>query len=255
MRLTFFAGFTGIMLLAGQAFGADAQPLTSPKDKLSYTIGVASAMNLKQQSIDVDPDIMAKGLKDRLSGETLLLTEEEMREVMTAFRQEMAIKQLVTIAEKNKKAGEAFLEENKKKEGVTTLPSGLQYRVLRPGNGKSPKQADTVVVHYRGTLLNGTEFDSSYKRNEPAGITLDSVIKGWKEALLLMKEGAKWQLVIPSDLAYGENGNRSIEPNSTLIFEVELISVLKDSAAPAPAKPPAKSSKPSAKSSKPTAEK
>ena len=117
MRLTFFAGFTGIILLAGQAFGADAQPLTSPKDKLSYTIGVASAMNLKQQSIDVDPDIMAKGLKDRLSGETLLLTEEEMREVMTAFRQEMAIKQLVTIAEKNKKEGEPSWRKTRRRRG------------------------------------------------------------------------------------------------------------------------------------------
>jgi FKBP-type peptidyl-prolyl cis-trans isomerase FklB len=196
---------------------------------------------------------MARGLKDALSGGALLLKDEEMREVMTALRQEMAVKQLVTIAEKNKNEGEAFLEENRKKEGVTTLPSGLQYRVLREGKGKSPKSTDTVVVHYRGTLLNGTEFDSSYRRNEPAGIMLDSVIKGWKVALPLMKEGAKWQLVIPSDLAYGENGNRSIEPNSTLIFEVELISVLKDTAAPAPAKSEAKSSKPAAKSPKPAA--
>jgi FKBP-type peptidyl-prolyl cis-trans isomerase FklB len=253
MKLTVFAGFAGIILLAGQAFGADDQPLTSPKDKLSYTIGVSSGINLKRQSIDVDPDIMAKGLKDSFSGGKFLLTDEEMREVMMTLQKEMAAKQLVAMVENNKKDGEAFLAENKKKEGVTTLPSGLQYRVLREGKGKSPKQTDTVVVHYRGTLLNGTEFDSSYKRNEPAGIKLDSVIKGWKEALPLMKEGAKWELVIPSEMAYGESGNRFIEPNSTLIFEVELISVLKEGAAPAPAKPEAKSSKPASKTPKPAA--
>jgi FKBP-type peptidyl-prolyl cis-trans isomerase FklB len=245
------AAFAVIILLSGQAFGADDQLLKNPKDKLSYTIGVASGNNLKQQSIDIDPDIMAKGLKDSLSGGKTILTDEEMREVMTAFRKEMAIKQIETMAEKNKKEGDAFLVENRKREGVTTLPSGLQYRVLTEGKGKSPKATDTVVVHYRGTLLNGTEFDSSYQRKEPANITIDSVIKGWKEALPLMKEGAKWQLVIPSDLAYGENGNRSIEPNSTLIFDVELISVLKEAAAQAPVQPGAKSAKPETKSSKP----
>lgn len=250
-----FAVYTAIILLAGQAFGADDQPLKSQKDRVSYAIGVASGNSLKRQSIDVDPEIMARGLKDSLSGGKTLLTDQEMQEVMTALRKEMeakqleaakdqAVKNLVTMAEKNRKEGEAFLAENKKREGVTTLPSGLQYRVLREGKGKSPKPTDTVVVHYRGTLLNDTEFDSSYKRNEPAGIRLDSVIRGWKEALPLMKEGAKWQLVIPSDLAYGENGNRSIEPNSTLIFEIELISVLREGAAPAPAKPGAKSAKP-----------
>ena len=200
----------------------------SQMDKVSYTIGVSSGNNLKQQSIDVDPDIMAKGLKDSLSGGTILLTDQEMREAMTAFQKEMAIKQLEkpeAMAEKNKKEGEAFLAENKKREGVKTLPSGLQYQALTEGKGNSPKLTDTVVVHYRGTLLNGNDFDSSYLRNEPATIKLDSIIKGWKEALPLMKEGAKWQLVIPSDLAYGENGAGPIEPSATLIFEVELISV------------------------------
>ena len=259
-----FAIFTGIILLAGQAFGADNQPLTSQKDKVSYTIGVASGKNLKQQSIDIDPDIMARGLKDSLSGGKTLLTDQEMQEVMATLRKEiearklettkeMAVKQLQAMVEKNKKEGEAFLGENRKREGVTSLPSGLQYKVLREGKGKSPKQTDTVVAHYRGTLVNGTEFDSSYKRNEPANIKVDSVIKGWQEALPLMQEGAKWQLFIPSDLAYGENGNRFIEPNSTLIFEVELISILQEAAAPAPAKPGAKSSKPAAKSTKPAA--
>jgi FKBP-type peptidyl-prolyl cis-trans isomerase FklB len=246
-----FAVFTGIVLLTGQGFGADDQPLRSQKEKLSYAIGVASGNNLKRQSIDVDPEIMARGLKDSLSGGKTLLTDQEMQEVLTAFQKEMNAKQLEAtkeqaagqlkaMAEKNRKEGEAFLVENRKKEGVTTLPSGLQYRVLREGKGRSPRLTDTVVAHYRGTLLNDTEFDSSYKRNEPVSFRLDAVIKGWQEALPLMKEGAKWQLVIPPDLAYGENGSRSIEPNSTLIFEVELISVLREGAAPAPAKPGAK---------------
>jgi FKBP-type peptidyl-prolyl cis-trans isomerase len=248
-----FAVFAGVILLAGQAFGAEDQLLKSKKDKISYTIGVASGNNLKQQSIDIDPDIMAKGLKDSMSGGKLLMTDEEMREVMTTFRKEMAIRQLETMAEKNRKEGDAFLAENRKREGVTTLPSGLQYQVLTEGKGKNPKPTDTVVAHYRGTLLNGTEFDSSYLRQEPASINLDTVIKGWREALPLMKEGAKWRLFIPSDLAYGENGTSAIEPNSTLIFEVELISVLKEAAAQAPAKPGAKSTKPAAKTQKPAA--
>lgn len=253
-----FAVFTGILLLAGQAFGADAQPLASQRDKVSYTIGVASGSNLKQQSIDIDPDIMARGLKDSFSGGKTLLTDQEMQEVMATLRKEMdarklettkemAVKQLQAMVEKNKKEGEDFLEENRKREGVTTLPSGLQYKVLTAGKGKSPKPADTVVAHYRGTLVNGTEFDSSYKRNEPSHIKVDSVIKGWQEALSLMQEGAKWQLFIPSGLAYGETGNRFIEPNSALIFEVELISVVKDAAAQAPEKAKTKPSKPAVK--------
>ena len=247
----------GILLLAGPVLGAEDMALKSQKDKVSYTIGIQSGNNLKQQSIDIDPDIMAKGIKDSLSGGKLLLTDQEMREVMTAFQKEMAIKQMSireAMAEKNKKEGEAFLAENKKKEGVKTLPSGLQYQVLKEAKGKSPKPTDTVVVHYRGTRLNGSEFDSSYQRNEPANIRLDSVIRGWREALPLMKEGAKWQLFIPSDLAYGENGAGPIEPNSTLIFEVELISVTQETAAPSQTtKPDAKSSKPGEISSKPAA--
>jgi FKBP-type peptidyl-prolyl cis-trans isomerase FklB len=245
------AVLAAITVLTGQAFGADDPPLKSQKDKVSYTIGVSSGYNLKRQSIDVDPDIMARGLKDSLTGGKTLLTDQEMQEVMKTLQIEVAARQLAAMAETNKKEGEAFLAENGKKAGVTTLPSGLQYEVLREGNGKRPKPTDPVVVHYRGTLLNGAEFDNSYKRNEPAAIRLDSVINGWKEALPLMKEGAKWRLFIPADLAYGENGSRSVEPNSTLLFEVELISVPKEAAAPALAKPGAKSSKPAAKPAKP----
>jgi FKBP-type peptidyl-prolyl cis-trans isomerase len=247
-----FAVFAGIILLAGPASGSDNELLKSQRDKVSYTIGVSSGHNLKQQSIDIDPDIMARGLKDSLSEGKLLLTDQEMREAMTTFQKDMAIKQLEkreAMAEKNKKDGEAFLTENKKREGVKTLPSGLQYQVLKESKGKSPKLTDTVIVHYRGTLLNGKEFDSSYLRNEPANIKLDTVIKGWKEALPLMKEGAKWQLVIPSDLAYGENGTGPIEPNSTLIFEVELIKVSADPETTT--KPEVKSSKTGEKSAKP----
>lgn len=255
------AVFTGIVLLGGQAFGADDQLLKSKKDKISYTLGVASGNNLKRQSIDVDPEIMARGLKDSLSGGKILLADQEMQEVMTAFRQEMdarqmenlkeqAAKQLETLMETNRKEGEAFLAENRTREGVTTLPSGLQFKVLREGTGRNPKPTDTVTVHYRGTLLTGKEFDSSYKRKEPTAIRVDSVIKGWQEALPRMREGAKWQLFVPPDLAYGENGSQFIEPSSTLIFDVELISVLKDAATPAPAKPVVKSPKPAAK--KPT---
>jgi FKBP-type peptidyl-prolyl cis-trans isomerase FklB len=235
-----FVVFVGIILLAGQAFGADDALFKSQKDKVSYTIGVYFGKNMKQQPADIDPDIMAKGVKDGLSGGKTLLTDQEMREVMSVFQKEMAIKQTEkrnTLAEKNKKEGEAFLAENKKKEGVTTLPSGLQYKVIKEGTGKSPKATDVVVVHYRGTLMNGTEFDSSYRRDKPASIRLNSVIKGWTEALLMMKEGAKWQIFIPSNLAYGENGSGPIEPNAVVIIEVDLISVSQETAVPSPTKP------------------
>jgi FKBP-type peptidyl-prolyl cis-trans isomerase FklB len=252
-----FVVFAGIILLASHVFGADDALLKSQKDKVSYTIGVYSGKNLKQQSVDIDPDIMAKGIKDSLSEGKTLLTDQEMREVMSVFQKEMAIKQTEkrnVLAEKNKKEGEAFLAENKKKEGVKTLPSGLQYKVIKEGTGKNPKATDTVVTHYRGTLINGTEFDSSYKRNEPASIRLNSVIKGWMEALLMMKEGAKWQIFIPSNLAYGENGSGPIEPNAVVIFEVDLISVSQETAVPSQTtKPEAKSSKSGEKSSKSTA--
>jgi len=250
-----FVVFTGILLLAGQAFGAGDTVLQSQKDKVSYTIGVYSGKNLKQQSVDIDPDMMVKGIKDSLSGDKTLLTDQEMQEVMVVFQKDMTARQAEnrkTMAEKNKKEGEAFLAENKKKEGVKTLPNGLQYKVITEGAGKSPKAKDIVVAHYRGTRIDGTEFDSSYQRKEPATFKLDNVIKGWQEALILMKEGAKWQIFIPSDLAYGENGAGPIEPNAVLVFDVELVKVEADSASQT-AKPITKSSKPADKSSKPAA--
>jgi FKBP-type peptidyl-prolyl cis-trans isomerase FklB len=219
----------GVLLFAVPS-GAEEQMLKSQKEKLSYAIGVDMGNSFRKQSIDVDPDVVLKGLKDALSGGEVLMTEEEIAAVKNAFRQEMMNRQAEEtkkLAEKNRQEGEAFLEENKKKEGVKTLPSGLQYKVLTEGSGRSPKAADTVTVNYRGAFVNGTEFDSSYKRGQPATFPVNGVIAGWTEALQLMKEGAKWQIFIPSGLAYGEKGAGSvIGPNAVLIFDVELISII-----------------------------
>ena len=215
--------------LSGAAFAADAPELKGDKEKLSYSIGMDIGGNLKRGSVEVDPDMLAKGLKDSYGGGKTLLTEDEARQTLLTAQKALMAKQAeekLKIGEKNKADGEKFLAENAKKEGVKTLPSGLQYREITPGKGKSPKATDTVTTHYRGTLIDGTEFDSSYKRGEPVSFPVSGVIAGWTEALQLMKEGAKWQLFIPSDLAYGERGaGRDIGPNATLIFEVELISV------------------------------
>ncbi len=227
MRLGWVAAL-GIVLLASQANGEELV-LKDQKDKVSYGIGMDIGNNLKKQSIDVDPDILAKGIKDAYSGGKTLMNEQELRDTMMALQKEMMAKQterMKELADKNKKESEAFLEGNKKKEGVKTLESGLQYKVITEGSGKSPKATDTVTVNYRGTLIDGTEFDSSYKRGQPATFPVNGVIAGWTEALQLMKEGSKWQLFIPSNLAYGERGaGDDIGPNATLIFEFELLSI------------------------------
>ncbi len=203
--------------------------LNSLKDKISYGIGLNIGKDFKEQDIDVDVNLLARGIRDSLTGAEAALSEEQMREAFEAFQQEIAAKQEAkskAAAEKNLQDGEAFRAENGKQEGVVTLPSGLQYKVIEEGSGKTPSAADTVTVNYRGTLIDGSEFDSSYKRGEPATFPVGGVIPGWTEALQLMKEGAKWQLVIPPDLAYGERGAAPvIGPNSTLVFEVELIKV------------------------------
>jgi len=215
----------GILFLVSQVYGQEKLALKNQKERVSYIIGMDIGSNLKKQSIDVDPNILAKGMKDALYGEKPLLTEQEIQETMLAFQKEIMAKQ-AEIGKKNKAEGEAFLSENKQKEGVKTLPSGLQYKVIKAGTGKVPKLTDTVTAHYRGTLINGMEFDSSYKRGQPANFKVSGVIRGWTEALQLMQEGSKWQLFIPSNLAYGEQGaGRDIGPNATLIFEVELISI------------------------------
>jgi FKBP-type peptidyl-prolyl cis-trans isomerase FklB len=221
--------FLAILLLASQVYAQDQATLKSPKEKLSYSIGVDIGNTLKRQQIDADAALLGQGIKDAMSGGKLLLSEQEIRDTMQNFQKDMVAKQterMKKLAEENKKAGDAFLAENKKKAGVVTLPSGLQYKVIKDGAGKSPKPSDTVTVNYRGTLLDGSEFDSSYKRGEPATFQVNGVIAGWTEALQKMKPGAKWQLFIPSNLAYGERGaGGMIGPNATLTFEVELISV------------------------------
>jgi len=217
------------VLAAGAAGAQENLVLKDQKEKISYIIGMEIGGNFKKQSIDIDPDILARGIKDGLSGAKPALSEQEAREVMTAFEKEMRSRQEAArkaAGEKNKKEEEAFLAENKKKEGVKTLPSGLQYKVIKAGTGKKPSATDTVTAHYRGTLIDGTEFDSSYKRGKPVSFPVNGVIPGWREALQLMEEGAKWQLFIPSNLAYAERGaGRVIGPHATLIFEVELISI------------------------------
>lgn len=217
------------LLVTVQAYGEEQSPLKDKKDKLSYAIGLDVGGALKRQSVDVNTDIFMQGVKDALSGGKKLLTDEEVRETMTAFSKELAAKQaeaMKKLGEKNKEEGEAFLAENKKKEGVKTLPDGLQYKVITEGKGATPKATDTVTVNYRGTFIDGKEFDSSYKRNQPATFAVNGVIPGWTEALQLMKEGSKWQLFIPAKLAYGERGAGGvIGPNATLIFEVELLSI------------------------------
>jgi len=175
----------------------------------------------QKQSIPFDPAILARGMKDGLAGGKTLLTDQEAQAVMDAVRSDVIKKAQAT----SRKEGDDFLAANKGKEGVVVLPSGLQYKILRAGTGPKPTASDTVVCNYSGTLINGTEFDSSYKRGQPAKFAVTGVIKGWTEALQLMPVGSKWQLFIPSDLAYGESGNQGIAPNSTLIFEIELLSI------------------------------
>ncbi len=213
---------------AQSAPNSNASGLTTQKDKFSYALGMNLASNLTKQSVQVDPDLVLKGLKDGLGGKTLL-TEEEARAAIMEVQMELRKQQeekAKAQGETNKKAGDAFLADNKSKPGVVTLPSGLQYKIITPGTGPKPTAADTVVCNYKGTLIDGKEFDSSYKRGQPASFPVTGVIKGWTEALQLMPVGSKWQLFVPSDLAYGERGaGADIGPNTTLIFEVELISI------------------------------
>jgi FKBP-type peptidyl-prolyl cis-trans isomerase len=217
---------------APRAPAARAQtPLTlkTPKEKASYAMGMNFGAGLRKQSIDIDPAILARGLRDAFSNGKTLLTEDEARAVLTQLQSDLRKKQqdlAQQAGDANKKEGMAFLAANKTKDGVVTLPSGLQYKVLQGGTGPKPAPTDTVVCNYRGTLLDNTEFDSSYKRGQPATFPVNGVIKGWTEALQLMPVGSKWQLFIPAELAYGERGaGGQIGPNATLIFEVELLSI------------------------------
>jgi FKBP-type peptidyl-prolyl cis-trans isomerase FklB len=221
--------FFCVALVTIQLSAQKKTTLKTQKEKVSYIIGTDIGKNLKKQSIDVNPELLFKGIKDAFAGDKFLLTDQEIQEVMGTFQQEMMAKQsekMSKIAAANKKEGEAFLEANKKKDSVITLPSGLQYKIVVEGTGKTPTVNDTVTTHYRGTLIDGTEFDNSYKRGEPATFPVKGVIPGWTEALQLMKVGSKWKLYIPSNLAYGDRGaGQLIGPGATLIFDIELISV------------------------------
>ena len=212
--------------------------LTTQAQKVSYAIGMNIGRNLKRDSVEVDYAAFLHGLKDAVAGNKLLMTDEEAKVAITALQTEVKAREEAktkAAAVENKKAGDAFLAANKTREGVVTLPSGLQYKILKEGTGPKPAPDDIVVCNYRGSLVDNTEFDSSYKRGEPIKIPVGQVIKGWTEAIQLMPVGSKWQLFIPSDLAYGERGapGSPIGPNSTLIFDVELISI-EPKAAPKP---------------------
>jgi len=217
--------------------------LSTPQDKASYALGMSLGNNLHRQGAEVDPAILFQGLKDSLAAGKTLLTEDEARSALAEFQSELRKKQQEQarlLGEENKKKGDAFLGANKVKEGVVTLPSGLQYKILQEGAGPKPKATDQVVCNYRGTLIDSTEFDSSYKRGQPSTFPVNRVIKGWQEALQLMPVGSKWQLFVPPELAYGERGGGStIGPNSTLLFEIELLSIKEKPPAEHPVEKPA----------------
>jgi FKBP-type peptidyl-prolyl cis-trans isomerase FklB len=219
-----------LMLLLAIPAGAQKQTeLKTLLDSISYSIGVDVGRNFKMQSVDLNIDEFAKGVRDALTGSTLQLSDSVMENVTNAFRRELMAKaseRAAQVGAKNKKEGAAFLAENKKKEGVVTLPSGLQYKILKAGSGRKPLASDTIVVNYRGTSIDGKEFDSSFKHGTPATFRLGDVIHGWTEALQLMPIGSTWQLFLPAELAYGDRGmGADIGPHATLIFEVELLAI------------------------------
>jgi len=228
MKRIWMAGLA-LGLFASFASAQDQPVLKTQKDKLSYAIGLEMGQGVKDQGFDVDPELLVRGIKDAIAGGKNLLTDEEFHAIIADVQETMKQKQMQVMeeeAENNKKLGEAFLAENTKKEGVVTLPSGLQYKVITTGQGKKPTETDTVMCNYKGTFIDGTEFDSSAQAGKPVAFDLKGILPGFKEALLLMPVGSKWQLFITSDLAYGDHGaGNVIGPNTTLIFEVELVSI------------------------------
>jgi len=228
MRIKLCLALSGV-LFCSAVLSEEAKP-TSLQQQFSYGVGFQIAQDLKQKGMDVDPEVLTQAIKDVFSDAPLKVSVDEMRAAFEAYR-EKQMEEHKAMAEKNEKTGKEFLAKNKKEKGITELPSGLQYKVIKQGEGKKPVASDTVTVNYRGTLINGEEFDSSYKRGVPATFPVNGVIKGWQEALPLMKEGAKWQIYVPSNLAYGPQGaGGDIGPNETLIFDIELINI-KESAA------------------------
>ena len=212
-----------LFAVAAPSVAAEKKELKTKMDRLSYSAGYDMALKIKESGIDLDYDVVLQGARDVLKGRKALMTRKEVGDTVNTYREERKNE----LAENNRKEGQAYLAENKKKEGVVTLPSGLQYKVLKAGEGKTPGPEDVVTVQYRGKLVNGSEFDSSYMRGQPATFALNQVIRGWTEGLQLVKEGGKVQLVIPSDLGYGERGTPGgpIGPDAVLIFEIELLSV------------------------------
>ncbi|OGT31994.1 MAG: hypothetical protein A2W28_11810 [Gammaproteobacteria bacterium RBG_16_51_14] len=217
---------TAVTVLSFLSLTASAEAdLSSDKQKLSYAMGALFSQNLDQKELELDVPAFLQAIEDSLNKAELKMTTQEMQAILTKFQAEES-KQRAALAEKNLAEGKKFLAENKGKEGITELPSGLQYKILNEGDGKNPTAENTVTVHYRGALIDGTEFDSSYTRGEPIQLQLARVIKGWQEALPLMKVNSKWQIYVPSDLAYGENGAGSaIGPNAALIFDIELLAI------------------------------
>lgn len=227
-KLTWQVAALGASLLATQASAGDVQVLKTQKDTVSYSIGVQTGRQFKKDDIELNTELFVRGLKEGLAGTKPLLTDKELRKVMGSVlaevRQKAALQRHLATLE-NKKKEETFLAANKAKDGVVALPSGVQYTVLKEGDGKKPTDADTVVVNYRGTLLDGTEFDAT-ENGKPTDLKVATLIPGWKEALKMMPAGSKWHLVIPAQLAYGERGvGQDIGPNQTLLFDVELVAV------------------------------
>jgi len=234
-------GVGSLAVVGGAAFGvvrwraAAAKPaLSTPKEKLSYTAGVFTSRGFKDQGIDVDSDLAARGLKDASAGRQLLMSEDALRETMNAYQESVKQKMadaVKKVAESNRLTGEAFLAENAKQEGVVSLPSGLQYKILKAVDGKRPTDTDIAEVHYKGLRIDGTEFQSSYARGKPATVSVSAVIPGWKEGLKLMPVGSTWKLFVPPQLAYGERGvpgktaATTVAPNEPLVFEVELLAI------------------------------
>ena len=213
-----------------QAPAAGSSELKTDKDRTSYAIGMEMGKGVKQQGFDVDPDVLIRGFKDAIGDKPSLISDDELRDIMTKLQTEVRQKQMAAqqaAASENKAKGEAFLAENAKKDGVVSLPDGLQYKVLTTGTGKKPAESDTVLCNYKGTFIDGTEFDGSEKAGKPVSFPVKGVIPGFKEVLQLMPVGSKWQVYIPSSLGYGERGtpNGVIGPNSALVFDIELVSI------------------------------
>ncbi len=230
MKMKLVAAAMSLAMITAHA-ATDKPALTSDLDKLSYSIGSDLGKNFKRQSIDVNPTIMAQGIQDGMSGGTLLLTDKQMKDVLSKFQKDLMAKRTAEFnkkSEENKTKGEAFLSENKGKQGVVTLPDGLQYKIITAGTGEKPSKEDTVTVEYTGRLINGEVFDSTDKSGKPATFKLSQVIPGWTEALQLMPAGSTWEVYVPANLAYGTRSvGGPIGPNEALTFSIHLISVKK----------------------------